>query len=121
MMMSEQELYEIARDRIDRRNRRWTWWSVHLAAFIAYVGLFVMITISNFNSLALFGLLAWSGLFVLHCIVLGMAESRDGDIEGEVTKLRKVANYDKPKRLALGEDGELVDIEQDDDLRQKIK
>jgi hypothetical protein len=112
--MSEQELYEIARDRIDRRNRRWTWWSVHLAAFIAYIGLFIMVTINEFSSLALFGLLAWSGVFTMHCITLGMAESRDNDIAGEIAKLRRVnETYEKPKRLALGEDGELVEMEQE--------
>jgi hypothetical protein len=118
--MTEQELQEIARARIDQRNRRWTLWGVDLAAFIAYVGLFIVITINEFSVLALFILLAWSGLFTLHTLVVAMSQTRSKDIENEVTRLSDDF-YEKPKRLGLGEDGELVEIEEDDYEAEKAK
>jgi hypothetical protein len=55
--------------------------------------------------------MAWGGIFTFHTIIAAMAQSRDGDIEGEVAKLREAAGdiYEKPKRLEVGEDGELVE------------
>jgi hypothetical protein len=110
--MSEQEFYEIARKRIDRRNRGVTFLIIHGALLTAYVGAFIMLAQTAAASLALALLIAWGGVFILHAALFGIAESREGDIEGEVRKLRKAAaagDYEKPKRLALGEDGELVD------------
>jgi hypothetical protein len=121
--MSEPELYEIARKRIERRNRSIAILSIHGAALTAYVGVFIVLTQTEYGGLALAALIAWGGLFVLHCIFFGLDWSRDDDIEGEVKKLRKAVaaeNYEKPKRLALGEDGELVENEANEDLRQKV-
>ena len=65
-------------------------------------------------------LLGWIGLFVLHTIVLAMAASREDDIVGEIDKLRAAADdYEKPKRLALGDDGELVEMPQDNFKQQQ--
>jgi hypothetical protein len=124
--MSNPELYEIARQRIDRRNRRWTIWAVHLAAFLAYVGFFVAIAETEYVLLGVFGLLAWAGVFTLHTIVLAMNESREKDIEKEVAKLQALG-YEKPKRddgelvedekpkyVEIGEDGELVEVQDED-------
>jgi hypothetical protein len=109
--VSDGELYEIARGRIDRRNRRWTLWAIHLAAFAIYFGLFIFLAAqTEFAVVATAILFAWGGLFTLHTILAGMAQSRDGDIESELAKLRH-AYYEKPKRLELGEDGELVEVE----------
>ncbi|MFN8371938.1 MAG: hypothetical protein U0694_03560 [Anaerolineae bacterium] len=111
--MSNDELYEIARKRIDRRNRLLAGLGVHGAALTAYVGAFIMLANTAYAEMAVAVLVAWGGLFVLHCILFGMAWSREDDIRGEVAKLRKAMDYEKPKRLALAEDGELVDFEQD--------
>src|SRR5262245_13986956 len=108
--MSDQDLYEVARNRIDRRNRRWTLWAVHLAAFLAYVGLFVAIAETEFVLLGVFGLLVWSGVFTLHTMVLAFAESREKDIQKEVAKL-EAFGYEKPKREELTDDGEWVEDE----------
>jgi hypothetical protein len=105
--MSEQELYELARKRIDRRNRRWTLWSINLGGLI--LSLAVRILLGSDPAATFF--MAWAGVFTLHTILLGLAESRDEDdedIEQEVAKLRDTV-YEKPKRLELDEDGELVD------------
>jgi len=122
--MSDPELYEIARQRIDTRNRRWTLWAVHLAAFLAYVGFFVAIADSEYVLLGVFGLLVWAGLFTLHTVVLAMRESREKDIEKEVARLQE-AGYEKakrdeliedekPKYVEIGDDGELVEVEEED-------
>jgi hypothetical protein len=108
--MSEQELYEVARQRIDRRNRRWIWWSVDLAGLLACIGLFIVLADTPAMSLALFVMLTWIGVFVLHTIIAGLSESRDEDIAGEIAKLRD-ADFEKPKRVEVGDDGELVETE----------
>jgi hypothetical protein len=111
--MSDPDLYEIARNRIDRRNRRWRLWAINLAGLIIVVGAFILIVDTPLWSIGLFAMLAWIGQFVLHTITLGMAESRDDDIEKEVAKLRD-AVYEKPKRLELSDDGELIELETDE-------
>jgi hypothetical protein len=111
--MSETELYEIAQQRIDKRNRRWTWWAIHLTVLIAYIALFLGLVRTDYGIPALLGLIAWGGVFTLHSILLAMAESREKDIEKEVARLRD-ALYEKPKRLELAEDGELVEVQDED-------
>lgn len=117
--MSDQELYEIARQRIDSRNRRWMWWSIHLAGLVAYVGLFILLADSVYSQIAVAVLVAWGGLFAMHSILLGMAESRTNDIQGEIAKLREQV-YEKPKRLQLAEDGELVEAETQNEVYRAI-
>ena len=108
--MSEQELYQIARRRIDRRNRRWILWAVDLMVLIMLVAALIFLGDTAYVTIGVAGALGWAGIFVLHTIVATMAESRDADIEGEVAKLRDaVGVYEKPKRLEVGEDGELVE------------
>ena len=57
--------------------------------------------------------LAWGGIFAAHTIMAGFAEARQGEIDSELNKLRAEAEraraYEKPKRLELAEDGELVE------------
>ncbi len=59
------------------------------------------------------------GVFAVHSIVTWMAENREGDIEKEVAKLRAAFDDEKPKRLELGDDGELVEM--DETEREKVK
>jgi hypothetical protein len=108
--MSDQELYEIARRRIDQRNRRWIFWAIDLMILIMLVAALVFLGDTTYATIGVAALLGWAGIFVLHTIAATMAESRDKDIEGEVAKLRDaVSVYEKPKRLGVGEDGELVE------------
>jgi hypothetical protein len=116
--MSEQELYEIARQRVDQRRRRWTLWSIDLAGLIASLGIVALLADSVFVNLAVFLFFAWGGVFTLHTIVLATSESRDKDIEKEVAKLRAAVNYEKPKRLELDGDGELVEAEENGSLQR---
>jgi hypothetical protein len=119
--MSEQELYEIARKRVLRRNRRWMFWTLDL--FVLIIALVALI-VSGGNILFVAGFLTWGAIFTTHTIILGFTESTDESIENEVVKLRKAyeREYEKPKRLELGEDGELTDVderEQDDAERSR--
>ena len=107
--MSDQELYEIARRRIDQRNRRWTLWAVDLMVLIMLVAALIFLGDTSYATIGVAALLGWAGIFVLHTIAATMAESRDKDIEGEIAKLREAVVYEKPKRLKVGEDGELVE------------
>ena len=104
--MSDQELYEIARQRIDRRNRRWTLWAFDLAGLVLSVAALILLVGTPFRLIGVAVMLAWGGVFTLHTIIAAMGHSRDEDIEKEVAKLRE-ATYEKPKRLT--DDGEIED------------
>lgn len=106
--MNEDELYKLAQNRIDRRNRRWILWGVNIAAFLIYFGAFVALGGVIPLGIGLFIAIVWGGLLVLHGVILGVSQTRDEDIEKETIRLRE-ATYEKPKRLELNEDGELVD------------
>ncbi|MCA0458469.1 MAG: hypothetical protein LCI00_31190 [Chloroflexi bacterium] len=110
--MSDHELYEIARQRIDRRTRRWTLWAVNLAVLIITVAAVVFLSDSAYQMYAIGGMLGWVGIFVLHTIIAGLREASEGDIEKEFAKLKKAAPAwasEKPKRLHLTDDGEITD------------
>lgn len=109
--MSDQELYEIAQQRIDRRNRRWTIWSFNLAGLILSVAALILLSRTPYVIIAAGVMIAWAGVFTLHTIIASMAQSRSDDVEKEVAKLREMT-YEKPKRLRLTEDGEIIDDEE---------
>ncbi len=112
--MSERELYEIARRRISQRNRRWMLWSVNLGILILMLAGLIL-TEGSRTALTLF--LGWGAVFVTHTLIVSFAEATQGSIENEVVKLRKAfeANvYEKPKRIELGEDGELTEADDTD-------
>jgi hypothetical protein len=108
--MSDDQLYEIARRRVQQRNRRWSLWALNLGVLI--LTLAGMILMGSEVTVAIF--LAWTAIFVVHTIILGFAESSASSIENEVAKLRKAASidsYEKPKhRLELTDDGELTEM-----------
>lgn len=113
--MSEEQLYELAQKRVDRRNRRWLLWGVNflgLMSWIAFAAAFGE-RISMLDSLGPMVALIWTGVVVLHGIYLGMVQTRDYAVEREVAHLRRDLYGDKPKRqherLHLSEDGELVE------------
>lgn len=110
--MSDQELYEIAQQRIDRRNRRWTLWAFNLAGLILSVAAVVFLSDTPLETASIAFMLTWAALFVPHTILAAMAQSRDEDIDKEVFRLRQASSqwdYEKPKRLRLTEDGEITD------------
>jgi len=110
-MMSEDQLYELARKRIDKRNRRWLLLGVNFFCFLLYIG--VMSTFSGFpRNVGVFFALAWLGFLVLHVFYLNVTQNRDEAIDSEVAKLRDaIYAKEKPKRLELTDDGELTEID----------
>ncbi len=108
--MSEDQLYELARKRIDRRNRRGILLGVDFFAFLIYVGAFVSLYNVIPHGLGVFIALAWFGVLAFHVIFLSVTQNRDEAIEQEVAKLREQV-WEKPKRLDLDDnDGELIDF-----------
>jgi len=107
--MSDDQLYELARKRIDRRNRRWLLWGANLVAWLIFIALISITNSPIPEDLGKFIAIAWGGLFMLHGITLGVTQNRDQQVEKEVERLRLAVYDEKPKRLELGEDGELID------------
>lgn len=104
--MSEQELYEIARQRIDQRNRRWKLWAVNLSVWILSLAALILLGETPYVDAAAAVFMGWGGVLALHTIFNALAESREKNIEKEVERLRE-AVYEKPKRVELTDDGEL--------------
>ncbi len=108
--MSDQDLYEIASTRVHKRNRRWMLWSLNLGVLILMLAGLIM---AGGSQAAVTLFLGWGAIFTTHTLILAFAESTEGSIETEVAKLRKAIGdeYEKPKRLELGADGELTEVD----------
>ncbi|HVU09669.1 MAG TPA: hypothetical protein VHD90_00270 [Phototrophicaceae bacterium] len=118
--MSEDLLYELARNRVERRNRRWVWWSVDFAGVVLMLALVALVGNTAFGGAAAALFLAWGGLLALHTLWMARMRHHDSDIEREVARLREASGFEKPKRLELSDDGELIDFpEQSQDKRLK--
>lgn len=105
--MSEEQLYELARQRVNRNTRRILLLGVNFFSFLLFVAAFAGLGIVPSN-VGKFLAIVWMGALMLHVILIGVMEYRKEAIESEVAKLRDLV-YEKPKRLELGEDGELID------------
>ncbi|MFN8530314.1 MAG: hypothetical protein U0670_17070 [Anaerolineae bacterium] len=108
----DRDLYDIAQQRVNRRNRRWILWSINLTVLIFTLAGLIFLGDSVHSTLAAAVFFGWGGVFVFHSMLLAMAESREHDIEKEVARLRSAYgtaedSYSKPKRLELADDGEL--------------
>lgn len=110
--MSDQELYEIARRRIDSRNRRWTLWAVDLLGLIFSLVLLIALSETTAVTLAAAFFMAWGGVFTIHTILVVLANTRARDIAREIARLREEV-YEKPKRLEMADDGELIETADD--------
>ncbi len=87
--MSNQELYEVARRGVDRRNLRMMLWGVDLVGLIVSVAVMIVVSRTHYETLSIAVMTAWAGIFVLHTIILSMSHLRVDDIEKEVAKLRE--------------------------------
>lgn len=115
------DLYEIVEKRIDQRNRRRLFWAFDLMILIASLALMIAGGDTGYENLLVSGFLFWGGVFTLHSIWLYMREMRSSDIETEVAKLQQIV-YEKPKRLALSDEGEMIDpLEDDYDDQRRAK
>lgn len=115
--MSDDELYELARNRINRRTRRFLLLGVNFFAFLLFVAAYAGLGIVPSN-VGKFITLVWMGVFILHVILLGVTQYRKEAIESEVAKLRELMYDEKPKRddvtsrLRINDDGELIDFDE---------
>lgn len=118
--MTNQELYEIARAKIEQSKRRWSLWAFNLGFLILAVAGVVLASDTVYQTLAVALMLAIAAVFVPHTIIAVMAESEQEDIEKEVERLREaVYEYEKPKRLHLSNDGELAEANPWEDEQAK--
>jgi hypothetical protein len=101
--MLESEIVALATQRVNRRNRRWSWWSINLAMLIFSVALMVFLLDTPYEMLGISVMLFMGGLFVPHTILAALAQSRDADIEQEVAHLNQLL-MEKPKRRMLNDD-----------------
>jgi hypothetical protein len=106
--MSEDELYRLAQKRIDRSTRRFLLLGINFFAFLLFVAAFAGLGIVPSN-VGKFVSIAWMGVIMLHVILMGVMQYRKEAIESEVENLRRKIYGEKPKRLDLTEDGELVE------------
>lgn len=118
--MSDEELYQLAQKRIDRNTQRILLLGVNFFAFLLFVAAFAGLGIVPSN-VGKFVAIAWMGVIILHVILLFVMQYRKEAIEGEVENLRREIYGEKPKRLELGEDGELVDVHFEADLEPTHK
>ncbi len=112
--MSETELYEIARRRVDRRSRRYLLWGVNIILWLTFVGVFAGFKDAIPRGPGILIMIVWMGVVGFHGVLLQVAQGRDQAIDGEVERLRQALYEDKPKRLDLNEDGELRDVIDED-------
>lgn len=111
--MHDDELYELARQRVNQRNRRMIGLGVNVFAMFVYLGIF-----SAFGSVIPRGIgaliaITWIGAVAFHAMLLSITQNRADSIDREVERLRQQVYDEKPKResesrLELTDDGELV-------------
>lgn len=101
------------RRRIERRSRRWMLLLSHMVLYV-FVNLALwLMSAPDDRRLAIFSTTIWFAIVLLHAIRLIWREATDWAIKRE---LRRVYGADEPfkskrsARLALSDDGELVDF-----------
>ena len=107
--MSEGPLYEIARERVDARSRRTKLWALDFGGMMLWLAVVAALSETAFVTIAGAVFLAWLAVLSVHTIMLVASRRRDDDIEREVARLREAVYEEKPKRLEISDDGELVD------------
>lgn len=95
----------MAQQRVRRRYRRLIIWAVHLAGFLALIGLLSLLEETVFGNYSTFILLTAVGIFVLHTLLMGLAFAQDEEVEQEVGRMRE--SIDRTAgRVGAGEGGE---------------
>lgn len=116
----DDELYKLARERIDRRNRQMFLLGADVVAFFIYLAAYAAFSIIP-RGTGVFIAIAWMGLLAFHMMIATSLSNRSDQIESEVERLRRAVYDEKPKRedtssrLELTDDGELIDAPAWDD------
>ena len=119
--MNNQSNYETVRQRVDRKIKHERLFMGHMLLFLLYMG------IATTGAIPVSGiiLICWAILLVLHQTWVKSIGKRDEAIEREIQREKLLLGLEeKPKRsdtrLVLGDDGELVEII-DDEEEEKAK
>ena len=112
MPYEDEELKEIKRQ-VDQKLWRRGLLGAHLILWLIGCG------IVGFEYGRIVGIVApaWFGLVILHGLLVFLWEKREGDIEAEVERRMQARGGEKLKRdrlYRLSDDGELVEVEDDD-------
>ncbi len=122
----DDELYTLARNRIDKRNRQIYLLGANVLGMFVYLGAFAALGDAIPKGVGVFIAIVWIGLVGFHAMMLSAMQNRKGEIDREVERLRQAIYDEKPKRLALDEDGELgyddnlIEWNETDELRQDL-
>lgn len=115
----DDDLYALARQSIDRRNRRLFLLGADVLAMFIYLAAFAAFGSIIPRNVGTFIAVVWIGALACHAMLLGVLQNRDAQIESEVERLRRAVYDEKPKRLELEDDGELVEIPVDERADKK--
>jgi hypothetical protein len=107
--MSSQELYEIARERVDARSRRTKLWALDVGGMLLWLAVIALVGDTALGPIAGAVFLAWLAVLSVHTIMLAATRHRADDIEQEVARLRDAIYDEKPKRVQLSDEGELIE------------
>jgi DNA-binding CsgD family transcriptional regulator len=102
VVVDKSSLYEIASARVQARNQRRMLWYINLAGFLIFIGLLILLTGTPFVLPAVFVLMVWIGMFVLHTFIVEHQESREKDIEAEIAHLQ-IERRDDDKRTEFAQ------------------
>jgi hypothetical protein len=91
---------------MSREKRQWIFWGVHMLLYFGYLGWLVASETPPFAPLSKGIAVVWLGLLALHAMWIGFSQP-DNASAAEKAK--------RGERLALSDDGELVDIDEYED------
>jgi hypothetical protein len=103
------ELYKLARERIDRRNRQLFLLGANVLAMFIYLAAFTAFRSLIPPTIGVFIAVAWIGVVACHAMAYGVLQNRSAQIDAEVERLRRQVYDEKPKHVELNDDGELVE------------
>ncbi len=113
----DDELYALARQRVNKRNRLLYLLGADVLAMFIYLAAFAAFRDRIPHDVGTFIAVVWVGVVGVHAMMTGVLQNRGSQIDAEVERLRQAIYDEKPKRasrLELSDDGELVEF---DDLR----
>ncbi len=120
----EDEIYELARQRVNRRNRQMYLLAANMLGLFIYLAAFAALGDVIPKGIGSFIAIAWVGAVGVHAMIFSTLSSRSSQIDAEVERLRQAIYDEKPKntsRLELSDDGELVELDDyrpDDEAHQ---
>lgn len=119
MSYDDAELKEIKRE-VDRRLWRWGLLGVNFVAWLVGSAIVAALDPVAVEIVAP----AWFGLIILHGLLVFLWIKRDHDIQAELERRQQLRGSEKLKRdrlYRLSDDGELVEVEDEDEENAPLK